>query len=144
MKRIIKGKVYDTATAKELGWYENIADSRNFSHFSETLYRKRTGEFFLYGKGGPSTKYSQRVDQNCWSGGEDIIPISVDNAREWVEDHLDAEDYEKIFGAVSEDEEDILLTFKAPAALDRKLQDKATALGISKSELLRQLIEKME
>ena len=144
MKRIIKGKVYDTATAKELGWWENIQDVRNFNHFSETLYRKRTGEFFLYGKGGPSTKYSQRVDQNCWSGGEDIIPISVDNAREWVEDHLEAEDYEKIFGAVSEDEEDILLTFKAPAALDRKLQDKATALGISKSELLRQLIEKME
>ena len=144
MKRIIKGKVYDTATAKELGWWENIQDVRNFNHFSETLYRKRTGEFFLYGEGGPSTKYSQRVDQNCWSGGEDIIPISVDNAREWVEDHLEAEDYEKIFGAVSEDEEDILLTFKAPAALDRKLQDKATALGISKSELLRQLIEKME
>ena len=83
-------------------------------------------------------------DQNCWSGGEDIIPISVDNAREWVEDHLEAEDYEKIFGAVDEDAEDILLTFKAPAALDRKLSDKATALGISKSELLRQLIEKME
>lgn len=144
MKRIIKGKVYDTATAKELGWYENIADSRNFSHFSETLYRKRTGEFFLYGKGGPSTKYSQRVDQNCWSGGEDIIPISAENARVWAEEHLDADDYEKIFGAVDEDAEDILLTFKTPAALDRKLQDKATALGISKSELLRQLIEKME
>ena len=144
MKRIIKGKVYDTATAKELGWWENIQDVRNFNHFSETLYRKRTGEFFLYGKGGPSTKYSQRVDQNCWSGGEDIIPISVENAREWVEDHLDAEDYEKIFGTFDEDAEDILLTFKAPAALDRKLQDKSTALGISKSELLRNLIEKME
>ena len=78
------------------------------------------------------------------TAGADIIPVSVDNAREWVEDHLDAEDYEKIFGAVSEDEEDILLTFKAPAALDRKLSDKAAELGISKSELLRQLIEKME
>ena len=144
MKRIIKGKVYDTATAKELGWWENIQDVRNFSHFSETLYRKRTGEFFLYGKGGPSTKYSQRVDQNCWSGGEDIIPISVDNAQAWVEDHLDAEDYEKIFGTVDEDAEDILLTFKAPASLDKKLTDKATVLGISKSELLRQLIEKMD
>lgn len=144
MKRIIKGKVYDTATAKELGWWENIQDVRNFNHFSETLYRKRTGEFFLYGKGGPSTKYSQRVDQNCWSGGEDIIPISVDNAQAWVEDHLDAEDYEKIFGTVDEDAEDILLTFKAPASLDKKLTDKATVLGISKSELLRQLIEKMD
>lgn len=144
MKRIIKGRLYDTDTAKELGWYENIADVRNFNHFSETLYRKKTGEFFLHGEGGPATKYSQRVDQNSWSGGEDIIPLSVENARIWAEEHLSADDYEKIFGAVSEDEEDILLTFKAPAALDRKLSDKAAELGISKSELLRQLIEKME
>ena len=38
MKKIIKGKLYDTTTAKELGWWENIQDVRNFSHFSETLY----------------------------------------------------------------------------------------------------------
>ena len=144
MKRIIKGKLYDTDTAKELGWYENIADVRNFNHFSETLYRKKTGEFFLHGEGGPATKYSRLVDQNSWISGENIVPLSAENARIWAEEHLDGDEYEKIFGTVSEDEENILLTFKAPAALDKKLTDKATALGISKSELLRQLIEKME
>lgn len=143
MKKIIKGKLYDTTTAKELGWWENIQDVRNFSHFSETLYRKRTGEFFLYGKGGPSTKYSQRVDQNCWSGGEDIIPVSAENARIWAEEHLDADDYEKIFGPVSEDEEDILITFKASAAQDRKLADVAAERGTSKSELLRAMIDSL-
>ena len=143
MKKIIKGKLYDTTTAKELGWWENIQDVRNFSHFSETLYRKRTGEFFLYGKGGPSTKYSQRVDQNCWSGGEDIIPVSAENARSWAEERLDADDYEKIFGPVSEDEEDILITFKASAAQDRKLADMAAERGTSKSELLRSLIDSL-
>lgn len=143
MKKIIKGRLYDTATAKELGWWENIQDVRNFSHFSETLYRKRTGEFFLYGKGGPSTKYSQRVDQNCWSGGEDIIPVSAENARSWAEEHLDADDYEKIFGPVSEDDEDILITFKASAAQDRKLADVAAERGTSKSELLRSMIDSL-
>lgn len=143
MKKIIKGRMYDTTTAKELGWWENIQDVRNFSHFSETLYRKRTGEFFLYGKGGPSTKYSQRVDQNCWSGGEDIIPVSAENARSWAEEHLDADDYEKIFGPVSEDEEDILITFKASAAQDRKLADVAAERGTSKSELLRSMIDSL-
>lgn len=143
MKKIIKGRLYDTTTAKELGWWENIQDVRNFSHFSETLYRKRTGEFFLYGKGGPSTKYSQRVDQNCWSGGEDIIPVSAENARSWAEEHLDADDYEKIFGPVSEDEEDILITFKASAAQERKLADVAAERGTSKSELLRAMIDSL-
>ena len=143
MKKIIKGRLYDTTTAKELGWWENIQDVRNFSHFSETLYRKRTGEFFLYGKGGPSTKYSQRVDQNCWSGGEDIFPVSAENARSWAEEHLDADDYEKIFGPVSEDEEDILITFKASAAQDRKLADVAAERGTSKSELLRSMIDSL-
>ena len=143
MKKIIKGRMYDTTTAKELGWWENIQDVRNFSHFSETLYRKRTGEFFLYGKGGPSTKYSQRVDQNCWSGGEDIIPVSAENARSWAEEHLDADNYEKIFGPVSEDEEDILITFKASAAQDRKLADVAAERGTSKSELLRSMIDSL-
>lgn len=144
MKKIIKGKVYDTQTAKKLGCYENMQDVRNFNHFEEELYRKKTGEFFLYGNGGPASKYSRRVEQNTWSGGEDIIPLDFDNARAWAEENLDADDYEKIFGAVDEESEDVLLTFKAPAALDRKLGDKATALGISKSELLRQLIEKMD
>lgn len=143
MKRIIKGKLYDTDTAKELGWYENIADVRNFNHFSETLYRKKTGEFFLHGDGGPATKYSQRVDQNSWSGGEDIIPLSAENARIWAEEHLSADDYEKIFGPVSEDEEDILITFKASAAQDRKLADMAAERGTSKSELLRSMIDSL-
>jgi hypothetical protein len=144
MKKIIKGKVYDTQTAKKLGCYENMQDVRNFNHFEEELYRKKTGEFFLYGYGGPASKYSRRVEQNTWSGGEDIIPLDFDNARAWAEENLDADEYESIFGAVDEDAEDILLTFKAPAALDKKLTDKATSLGISKSELLRQLIEKMD
>lgn len=79
-----------------------------------------------------------------WGSGEAIIPLTVKAAQEWAEEHLDGDDYERIFGAVDEESEDVLLTFKAPAALDRKLSDKATALGISKSELLRQLIDKMD
>lgn len=50
MKKIISGKVYDTETAKELGSWSNMADYRNFSQFSETLYLKKTGEFFYTGR----------------------------------------------------------------------------------------------
>ena len=144
MKKVINGKLYDTEKAVRMASWENIQDVRSFNHMEETLYRKRTGEFFLHGEGEARTRYARQYESNMWGHGEEIVPLTVQAAQEWAEKHLDGDDYERIFGAVSEDEEDILLTFKAPAALDRKLGDKATALGISKSELLRNLIEKME
>ena len=143
MKKVINGKLYDTSTAQRLASWENNQDCGSFNHFAEDLYRKRTGEYFLHGCGGPRTQYAQQVEDHMWGSGEAIIPLTVKAAQDWAEEHLDGDDYERIFGAVDEDAEDILLTFKAPVALDRKLQDKAPALGISKSPLLRQLIEKM-
>ena len=144
MKKVINGKLYDTEKAQRLASWENIQDIRSFSHMEETLYRKRTGEFFLHGEGEARTRYARQYESNMWGHGEEIVPLTVQAAQKWAEEHLDGDEYEKIFGTVDEESEDVLLTFKAPAALDRKLQDKATALGISKSELLRQLIEKME
>ncbi len=48
MKKIINGKRYDTETAKLIGsdGYSNPSD---FNYWSEDLYQKKTGEFFLYG-----------------------------------------------------------------------------------------------
>lgn len=143
MKKVLNGKLYDTAKAQRLASWENIQDVRSFNHMEETLYRKRTGEFFLHGCGEARTKYAKRYDDNLWGHGEEIIPLTVKAAQEWAEEHLDVDDYEKIFGTIDDESEDVLITFKAPASLDRKLSDKATALGISKSELLRQLIEQM-
>jgi len=55
MKKIINGKRYDTETAQLIGSasYSNRTD---FRFWSEELYRKKTGEFFLYGEGGPASK----------------------------------------------------------------------------------------
>lgn len=144
MKKVLNGKLYDTEKAQRLASWENIQDVRSFNHMEETLYRKRTGEYFLHGEGEARTRYARQYEGHMWGHGEEIIPLTVEAAQNWAEEHLDGDDYERIFGTVDEESEDILLTFKAPAALDKKLTDKATALGISKSELLRQLIEKME
>ena len=143
MKKVLNGKLYDTDKAQRLANWENIQDCRSFNHLEETLYRKRTGEYFLHGCGEARTKYAKRYEDNMWGHGEDIIPVSVENARSWAEEHLDADDYEKIFGPVSEDEEDILITFKASATQDRKLADMAAERGTSKSELLRSLIDSL-
>ena len=51
MKKIINGRLYNTESAKKVGYYNNGRIYNDFSFFEETLYRKRTGEFFLHGEG---------------------------------------------------------------------------------------------
>ena len=49
MKKIINGKTYNTETAKEISeWSEGVY--RDFTYIGETLYRKRTGEYFYMEK----------------------------------------------------------------------------------------------
>ena len=102
MKKIINGKKYNTETAKVVGSWSNNHSYSDFSYCEETLYEKRTGEFFLYGEGGPMSKYRSACWQNSWSGGVDIIPMTEIEARKWAEKHLNADEYEEIFGEVEE------------------------------------------
>ena len=96
MTKIINGKRYDTETARLVGEasYSNRTD---FAYWSEELYQKRTGEFFIYGEGGPASKYSRSTGQNSWSGGEKIIPLTINEAKEWAEKYLDGDEYEALF-----------------------------------------------
>lgn len=102
MKRIINGKKYDTDTAKTIGYGESNLSVTDFEYWCETLYQNRTGEFFLYGEGGPNSKYSVRIDTNTWSGGEAIFPLTEAKARDWAEKYLTADEYESVFGEVDE------------------------------------------
>lgn len=139
MKRIINGKVYDTDKARECG-SDSYSNSRDFNHWSETLYQKRTGEFFLHGSGGPMSRYAERVEQNMWSGGQQLIPLSYDKARQWAEEHLTGDEYESIFGEVSEDAEDVYLHLRVSAATDAKLRRIAGEQGISITAALEKIV----
>lgn len=141
MKKIISGKVYDTDTAKELGSWSSMADVRNFHHFSETLYRKKTGEFFLYGEGGPMTKYAVAEGSNSWRGGSRIMPLSYAEAQKWAEEHLDGDEYEAIFGEVTEDESRVQVCYSLSAATVETIKRRASELGISASEYIDNLIK---
>ena len=101
MKKIINGKRYDTETAQFIGSasYSNRTD---FYFWSEELYRKKTGEFFLHCEGGPGSKYGRQTKQNTWSGGEQIIPLTLAEAKKWGEKYLDADKYEEVFGRIEE------------------------------------------
>lgn len=140
MKKIINGKVYDTTTAELLGSWSSPGSVTNFSHFSESIYRKRTGEFFLHGEGGPASRYAVQIGQNNWRGGEKITPLSWDDARTWVESHLDAEDYERIFGPVSEDGSRIAVNLSLSASSLELARRAASRSGMSLSAYIMSLI----
>ncbi len=101
MKKIINGKKYDTDTARFIG-YAGYSHPGDFGFYVEHLYRKRTGEYFLHGIGGAMSKYARKIGLNEWSGGEEIIPLSLEEARKWAEEHLNADEYELAFGKIEE------------------------------------------
>lgn len=140
MKKIINGKVYDTESAKLIGEWDNGRYGRDFGRCAEDLYQKRTGEFFLHGGGGPMSKYAVSHGDNEWSGGEKIIPLSYDAAREWAESHLPAEEYEAIFGAVQEDDSRVTITLSLSASSVELAKRAAAQAGISLSSYIEGLI----
>ena len=101
MKKIIGGKKYDTGTAHCVGT-DGYSRAGDFHRWTEKLYQKNSGVFFLCGEGGPLSHYGRRDGQNGFIGGEKVIPYTIEEAKEWVEKHLDADEYEEIFGEVEE------------------------------------------
>lgn len=101
-KKIINGKLYNTATATFIGEYANDISRSDFRYYEEELYRKRTGEYFLSGEGGPLTKYAKYLNDGCRTYGKDILPLSIEEAKRWVEYYMSADDYIKEFGEVEE------------------------------------------
>lgn len=110
MKKYIDGKKYDTETAKVVGSWSNHLSYRDFKWCEETLYRKKTGEYFLHGEGGALSRYSCQANGNMRGSGEQLRPLTFEEAREWAEEHLDGDEYEEIFGEISDDGTDCLIS----------------------------------
>lgn len=137
MKKIINGKKYDTETAEKVGSDSYNGSPRDFEYWSEELYRKRTGEFFLYGEGGASSKYAEARGQSGWyGGGEKIIPLEYKEAVEWAEKHLTTDEYEELFGAVSEEDGNTVLSVSMPTSVAELIRRTAAMEGKHVSQLI--------
>lgn len=103
MKKIINGRKYDTETAKEIYYFDNgYCKVSDFKWYRETLYQKKTGEYFLHGEGNGLSPYKEYVPNCGYGRGEKIIPLSENGAKKWAEKNCDGDDYEDIFGEVEE------------------------------------------
>lgn len=101
MKCIINGKMYNTDTAAHVASHSNGCDCSDLQYVEEKLYIKKTGEWFLYGKGGAGSKYSVARGK-WWRGGSRIIPYTTEEAMGWLAENNFVDEYIKYFGEPEE------------------------------------------
>jgi len=139
MKKVIEGALYNTETAKEIGAWDNGLYGRDFGRCSETLYRTKSGKYFLHGDGGPMSKYAVRHG-NSTSGSEEIRPYTPAEAAEWAEEHLTADEYAAEFGEPEEAADGReALNISIPAELKRRFEQVKKQTGKSISQ---QIVDK--
>lgn len=84
MKKIINRKKYDTETAE-------LVKGVNFECCEHRLYRKKSGEFFLYYRPFP------------FFGGEATIDtMSEEDVKDWLEQRDFFDVWESLFGIIEE------------------------------------------
>lgn len=144
MARKTADKFYDIAKAtpvvtvkKTFG--KKFGDSPD-DDWTETLYRKQTGEYFVYGEGGKNTPYSIGEDGESVAGSryETWVDFNYNQARNWVYTNC-PEKMDEVFMAETKDKKvtSIVLSAKAKTNLKRKAQEQGTTI----SELIRNWAE---
>lgn len=141
MRKRIGTLMYDTATAKKLGEYDSDYAVTDNDYYREELYKKRTGEYFLYGKGNPTSPYAQPAYGNDgFMAGEDIKPLTYDEAKKWAEKLDDDDLYKKEFDTVKNDEEKVTTSLALHKTAKRKLERLAQKQGITQGEVVENMI----
>ena len=138
MKKVINGSLYNTETARKLGNWDS-GEYGSFGYCEETLYRTKSGKYFIRGEGGANSRYSRQTGSNSWSGGEKIIPCTYDEAREWAEEHLDGDEYAEIFGDPEDDSMEMCY-FRLPATLKAQLDREVSRTGKTLSDVAAEAI----
>lgn len=135
MKKIISGRVYNTSTATRVGVYESGFQG-DIDYVCEELYRKKNGEFFVYVEGGAATSYAVSRGSDGYAAGEAITPMTYDEAAHWAERHLTGEQYEQIFGEVSEDDTTVKTMISTTAAEIEIIKRNAAKAGMTVSSYI--------
>lgn len=96
--KVINGKMYKTSTANQLLFViEKGLEEYKTKHLT-LLFQKKTGEYFLF---------KVAYENKGWNGQypinkKTIKPLTVKEAKDFVEKNGNCEEYEAIFGAVEE------------------------------------------
>ena len=100
---------YDGACETFLSYVEEYAKPG----FFQTVFGWITAAL---GIGGAATKYGEWEETNHRTGGERILPLTMEEAKGWAERELSADAYEEEFGPVGEDGSRVMMTISVSAA----------------------------
>lgn len=142
MKKIIQNKLYDTNTAKRIGSINNGKATDDLFYTEEVLYRKKTGEYFLYCAGGAGTRYAKPQKSGGSKSGEIIIPVDFETAERWTQKNLSTQVFEKEFEISKENgycNLRVVITLEEKA----KLKKFARERNITLTKAIRVLLDKI-
>lgn len=98
MKKRIDGRIYNTETATLIAEHNNGKARNDLAFQEEQLYRKKNGEFFIYGCGNANSWYAQPTKDGWYRSGEQIVPIDAESAERWGRKHMTTDKYSTVFG----------------------------------------------
>ena len=87
MRKVIKGKAYDTADAHLLAQASNGRELLDSHCIVQRLFRRHGGGYFLYTQGGAATEFAEEGLFGTPVAGERIEPITFAVARKWARSH---------------------------------------------------------
>ena len=146
MKFTVNRRLYDTEKADKLAEVQKSFGTYGVNpdeDWTESLYRKNNGEFFMLGEGGknsPFADYSSKTRQ----AGSRIEVWRVDNynsAKLWVHDNI-PEMMEELFNP-KEDNDISVTTVTISAKAKRNLKRYSKETGLSVSEIIRRYAEEL-
>ena len=132
MRKVIQNKVYDTATANKLMTVtlhtERNGNINGRDVITESLYRKRTGEFFLVREDTYGTKIAPQTYKaaKAW-GKNNQMPKEIQKTAFWEEDNSPKKE---------------VLLVSIPAGMISKLRAEASKRKMTVSGLLEEIIRK--
>ena len=102
MKKVIKGKLYNTETATFVANYVYL-NPTDFRYTNEELYITIRGNWFLFVEGGPMSKYAKPSWDGGMTSGCDIIEFTPEEAYNMLELWNKIKAIEKYFSSLIEE-----------------------------------------
>ena len=90
MKKRIGSRIYDDSKARLI---TTKRAGSGFRWIEERLYVKRTGEYFIFGQGGPASWYAHECADGSSVSGCGIVLLGRDYVDSWLNWGGDLEDY---------------------------------------------------
>ena len=82
MRKVIGKKLYDPTKAEKIAVYSNGMDADDPMYEEEALYLTASGNWFIFGQGGPSSSYACPIGNG--RGGRDIRALPSESAKAWL------------------------------------------------------------